>query len=53
MKDLLVAFVEFLFDIDNDEEITPKVLLKLVFKILVFFLIVFLVIWLLQKIKAS
>jgi hypothetical protein len=51
MKDLLVVCVEYLFDIDKDEEITFKLILKVIIKISIFILIVFLGIWLLQKIK--
>lgn len=53
MKDLLVVCVTYLFDIDKDEEITFRVILKVIIKILIFILTVFLGIWLLQKNKTS
>ena len=49
MKELLVAFVEYLFYLDPNEEITFKFLLIIILKIIVFILIVSFILWLLLK----
>lgn len=51
MKDLLVTLVQFIFDIDDYEDITLKRLIITAIKVFGFILIVALVIWIAIKLK--
>ncbi len=51
MKDLLVSFIENIFHIGYDEEITLKKLIIIVFKVVLFLLAVSLFIWIAIQLK--
>ncbi len=45
MKDLLIMFVEFFFEVDSNNDYSPKKLLKVVLKILLIIIILIIILY--------